>query len=398
MDVKPTGETIARALREPRGYAIAIAVLASLATSLLIGLAIAWQNARAREAQVEQFGRATVKQLASLSVEPLIALDKIHLGVLVTRLADLDAVRLAAVLTLDDRVVATAGTESLEGAHEFTEPIGIEGEIAGYARVVVEDDAIGRSFSPGFAVWLMVALAGLMAGFVANYSHIYLFEPRPVEPIDEADEATAEAALQFLTVVNFFNQNRINATQRAEVLRHARDRLERVASATRNRLLDLPGTGWILQSQAKASDGDAGFDAFCAALAAAELLDELNADATHNPGIELVFRFGLHTSEVLASMDDIRKSDALQDALVLSAVAPDGSVAASAEAFERLLRPERLIVDELSNAVLQSLSTDRRDGCVIVSTIADAYRPVLDRLLDQLHGVQAGTTSRPSTF
>jgi uncharacterized membrane protein affecting hemolysin expression len=165
MDVKPTGETIARALREPRGYAVAIAAFASLATSLLIGLAIAWQNARARETQVEQFGRATVKQLASLSVEPLIALDKIHLGVLVTRLADLDAVRLAAVLTLDDRVVATAGTESLEGAHEFTEPIGIEGEIAGYARVVVEDDAIGRSFSPGFAVWLMVVLAGLMAGF-----------------------------------------------------------------------------------------------------------------------------------------------------------------------------------------------------------------------------------------
>src|SRR5262249_34901159 len=98
-------------------------------------------------------------------------------------------------------------------------------------------------------------------------------------------------------------------------------------------------------------------------------------------------------------MEDIRKSDALQDALVLSAVAPDGSVAASAEAFERLLRPERLIVDELSNAVLQSLSTERRDGCVIVSTIADTYRPGLDRFLDALPRDQpAGTTSRPSTF
>jgi len=392
MDVRQSARYVSRALREPRTFAIAVATAASLLTSLLVGAAWTWQNESARSAQIEEIGRSTVGQLASLSVEPLIALDRMRLAVLVTRLAELSTIRLASVLTLDDRVVALAGDESLAGATVYLEPITFEGEVAGYARVLVEDAAVGRSLDPGLPVWLVIALSAVGAALAAHFLQSWLFAEEPEAPdADDADAVEAPARdVEFLLVVNLFNQNLVPQPQRSEVLREARLRIERLSTASRARVLDLPGTGWIVRIPVVTSNNDHAFDAFCVALAIAEALDELNAEPSRPRGIELRFRLGLHIASPLDSDETLRQSDALHDALVLSAVAPDGSVAASEEAFERLLRPERLVVDELANAVLASLTTARRDGCVVVSTTADAYRPALERLLASVEGITGG--------
>jgi hypothetical protein len=89
--------------------------------------------------------------------------------------------------------------------------------------------------------------------------------------------------------------------------------------------------------------------------------------------------------------------DAIADTVVLSAVAPEGSIAASRDAFERLSRPERFIVDEQTNPILRTLSTAAHDSCVIVSAVADAYGAALDHQAELLRA-QEDSTSTPSTF
>jgi uncharacterized membrane protein affecting hemolysin expression len=394
MDVRL--DRFRHALADPRLFAIAVAALASLLTSLLIGVAWAWQYATARDARIQDFGVATVRQLATLAVEPLLAADRIRLGALVTQLAAMPTVRLASVHTLDDQLVALAGDESLAGAHAFVESIAFEGEVAGYARITVEDAAIGESLVPGPAVWLMVALAVAGAALAAHFAYAALFEEDPVPDGDDAMPPDASARVELLTVVNFFNQNRIPAERRGAIVGDARARLERLVRSSTTRLVELPGTGWALCTTADGRDPDFAFAAFCTALAATELLDELNEGPDRLPGIELAFRCALLVSKTaFDTVDSLRTSDTLQDALVLSAAAPNGCVVASAEAFERLLRPERFVVEELANALLGELTSQRRGGGVVVSTIAESYRPAVDRLVA---GAQPGTTSSPSTF
>jgi hypothetical protein len=382
MDVRRIAAALAIP-RRPRSFAVAAAVVAAAVAAVLTSLAWAWQNDADRDRNVDDFGRATVRQLATLAMEPLLANDRIRLGVLVTQLAEMPTVRLASIVTVDDRIVAMAGREAAGDTRRFVEEIAFEGEIAGHARLDVAVSAVGASILPGAAVWLMAVLAAAGSGLAVYFLWLGRFEPSVVTP--EAESPPTEPVgrvVDYLTVVNFFNQARLPSEQRVAVLRAARARLERLAARTRSRLVDLPGTGWVLASRENSRDPDFGFPTLCTALAAVEWLDELNGDPARLPGIELSFRLGVHVaSPPFESVEALRQSDALQDALVLSAVAPTGCIAASTEAFERLPRPERLVVDELAHPMLQSLSTSRRDGCIVVSTIADAYRPALDRLL-----------------
>ena len=68
----------------------------------------------ADDARRADIGRALAGQLASLSIEPLFVDDRILLGVLATKMADVDAVENVSILTIDERVIAEAGVEGVE--------------------------------------------------------------------------------------------------------------------------------------------------------------------------------------------------------------------------------------------------------------------------------------------
>jgi hypothetical protein len=109
------------------------------------------------------------------------------------------------------------------------------------------------------------------------------------------------------------------------------------------------------------------------------------------------FRFGVHVTTRHSGTTVDANSDAVRDTVVLSAVAPEGSIAASHDAFERLSRPERFIVEEQANPILRTLTTAAHERCVIVSAVADAYGAALDHQADLLRS-QEDSTSTPSTL
>jgi hypothetical protein len=144
-------------------------------------------------------------------------------------------------------------------------------------------------------------------------------------------------------------------------------------------------------------DADQCFKVLCAALLLAESLDDLNRARHLAARLEMKFRFGAHVVTRPGTAEADADSDAIGDTIVLSAVAPEGSIAASREAFARLSRPERFVAESLSNPILQTLTTAAHDSCVIVSAVADAYGAALDRQAELMRA-QEDSTSTPSTL
>ena len=171
MYVKPMWPNVRDALTRRRWQATTLALGASLVTALLLG--VSWYRSveDARSARMAQFGNAAAAQLAALAIEPLITLDRIRLGVLATRMSELPELESVTIVTVDDRIVANAGTRPLADTPLFTHPIEFEGAVAGYVQIAISADAFSASgfaaaylFLPALIAALLSAVAGYLLG------------------------------------------------------------------------------------------------------------------------------------------------------------------------------------------------------------------------------------------
>ena len=400
MQLKPRWSAARDALTRRRWQATTLALAASLLTTAL--LAVSWYRSieDARSARMAQFGNAAAAQLASLSIEPLITLDRIRLGVLATRMSELPELESVTIVTVDDRIVANAGSRPLADTPLYTHPVEFEGAVAGYVQIAVAPTAFSASgfdtpylLLPALVSALLAAVAGYLLGLRLEASS----EGEPLtDDVDvESDPAAPPSTAQWLLAVNLLNLMALPAAERAAVLADVRRRATLIARQHGALARDLANVGVLLTFAD--DDRDQCFKVLCAALLLADSLENLNESRHLAARPELKFRFGAH---VIASTGDAPDADpdAIQDTVVLSAVAPEGTIAASREAFGRLQRPERFIAEEQSNPILRTLSTASHDGCVIVSAVADAYGAALDQRAERLRAQEADSTSTPSTF
>jgi hypothetical protein len=382
------------ALTQLRWQATALALLVSLLTALVIG--VSWYRSAedARSARMAQFGSAAAAQLAALAIEPLITLDRIRLGVLATRMSELPELESITIVTVDDRVVANAGARPRSDTPLFTHAIEFEGATAGYVQVAIAADAFSASRLATAYLLLPALIAALLAA-VAGYVLGLRLEATPeLEVTDDSPEVPA-GTTRWLLAVNLLNLMSLPGAERATVLTDVRRRAVLVARQHQAAASDLANIG-ILLSFAD-SGPDQCFKVLCAALVLAETLDDLNEARHVAARPELKIRFGAHVMTHINGAALDATSDAVADTIVLSAVAPEGSIAASRDAFARLSRPERFVVEPLSNPILRTLSTTEHDSCVIVSAVADAYGASLDRQTELLRA-QEDSTSTPSTL
>ena len=164
MHVKPMWPSVRDALTQLRWQATLLALGASLLTALVIG--VSWYRSAedARSARMAQFGDAAAAQLAALAIEPLITLDRIRLGVLATRMSELPEIESITIVTVDDRIVANAGSRPRADTPLFTHAIEFEGAIAGYVQVAIAADAFSASGIATPYLLLPALIAALLAG------------------------------------------------------------------------------------------------------------------------------------------------------------------------------------------------------------------------------------------
>jgi len=314
------------------------------------------------------------------------------------------------IVTIDDRVLAEAGDPTTANARVFTAPIVLEGDLAGHARITLDPYAFSTPTSDVVA-WLIVALAALglctTGGFALGRSLVdrraRLLEAQRAAAAN--DERARAPKARLMLVINLFNQLSMPSAQRHRVIAACADRLEGIADLYGGQCEPLPGTGLMMrfddlrtqqETEAEAANANArAFDAACAALLAVDVVGELVAAPPLENLPALDFRFALHVLELPA--DARYEADAINDAVLLSAVAPGREIAASHDLFGRLPGHERFGTRTQDYAVLHALVTARKGSCVLISGAEDALRSELDGQVDRLICV-APSTSRPSTF
>lgn len=398
MPVKTVWSKVRDALTRRHWQATLLALGASLLTALLLG--VSWYRSveDARSTRVAQFGNAAAAQLAALSIEPLFTLDRIRLGVLATRMSELPEIESVTIVTVDDRIVANAGTRPLADTPLFTHDIEFEGVVAGSVQIAIDADAFSASGFSAAYLWLP-ALIGALLSAVAGYLLGLRLDavPELELPSESEEQQSPDEITEWLLAVNLLNLMAVPSKERADVLAEVRRRATRVARQHGAVASDLSNIGALLVFPDRDSEPDQCFKVLCAALLLAESLDNFNEALHIAARPEMKFRFGVHVTSRSGGAGTEPNSDAVQDTVVLSAVAPEGSIAASHDAFGRLSRPERFVVEEQTNPILRTLTTAAHDSCLIVSAVSDAYGAALDHQAELLRS-QEDSTSTPSTL
>jgi hypothetical protein len=379
-----------------------LALTASLATSALIAWAWHGQSAAFDQGRVDRYGNALSAQIATLAVEPLIAGDRIRLGVLAQRLIEFPEIASVAIHTIDDRMVAHAGATGGRELLQFSHPIAFEETVAGYVRLSVDADSFR---GPGLTqLWLPAVIMLLTSGGLgfALGQHIEArttARPRAALPVPDAVMGNVAAPARYLLVVNLFNQSQIPPERRGPVLEQVRQRAAAVAALYRGEFTELTGTGYLAVFTS-GEESDFCFRVLCAALLCADMLEEMNDGEYRDLEPRMIFRYGLHRTSALGDADDPqdwKRSEAVADAMLLSAVAANGAVAMSGEAFTQLDYAERAQWQPYDNPILETMTTASGDGCALVTDLSEDYRALLDNAAELLLA-QPPSTASASTF
>jgi hypothetical protein len=376
-----------------------LALGASLLTTLLI--ALSWQNQvdEVDQGRVDRYGAALTAQLAAVSLEPLISGDRIRLGVLAQRMVEFPEIATVSVHTIDDRTIATAGEAQNRFLRQYVHPIELGETVAGHVRLTVDPEAFRVPVTS--RLWLPALIMLLTSGGLgyALGQHIQartLPRPRPPAPVLRTGPLhDGNAAEQYLLVVNFFNQSSVPPEPRSEVLARVQARVHQVALLYGGESVELPGTGLLVRF-AQAEDAEPSFRFLCAALLCADMLEELNDGEYRNLSPRLIFRFGLHvtlTGSMPVESAQWRETEFAADTLLLSAVARNGTVALSGEAFAQLDASDRCDWQPCRNPILDTMTTGNGARCVIVNDLVDDYRTLLDNELELLLAQPPSTAS-----
>lgn len=309
---------------------------------------------------LEDYGSILAEQLAGLTVESIVKQDRIALNVLAERIAQTEAVAGVAVFGVDGQRLAGYGNFAEQQPFEFTEPVVIDDAYAGYARIVLEPDALATTdnfnqLAPWIAASLVTCITlGLL---IVWLTHVPLHAAKigalgsPSTPAITAEANTPGA---YLLVVNLFNQHDLNNEIRDEIVAACETDIRAVADLYGADWLSLPGTGFALSiSQRPAQDH--AFEAACAALVLAKLCGK---NAPH-PLLAPKFRFSLQPLVLhQGQLNAHSYSDELADAVLRSAVADDATIALSTPFFDKLAEPERLALTHEHNPALAALRGD----------------------------------------
>ncbi len=355
------------------------------------GLMLLWSLSSDEEAHIDQFGTAIVGALSSQVVEPLVNRDLIHLGVLINRVTALPAVSGASVHGMDNEPLALSG--KLTSGRTFSEQVVGNGRSLGVLRVHIDASRFdtGLSFSFVLASMLWVGLVPLVVLGASQISRSAL-EFRMNRKVSE-ESAEYLATLPepdpepcYLVAVNLFNQLSLTPEQCARELTFTRMTAARVAALHHGEVADLPGTGLLLTFGGSHSD-DRPFHVLCAAFALSRLLAEGESLGRYRLGVHML---------TLEPDDELSvNSDPVKDTAILSALAKDNTIVASATLVEQVPYQQRLVLETMQHPLLEELETIG-GGATLAKALAPPHDDLIAQQLLELRGEAGSDTDDQS--
>jgi uncharacterized membrane protein affecting hemolysin expression len=393
-------------LVKPDREVLKVAAVTALVTAIAL-LLVAYATDREQE-RMDQFGAATARALAELVVEPLLKQDRMHLGVIGNRLADIPQVDAVASYTLDNEVLASTGTDQ---ALPYAEAVTVDGSIVGYVRVGLDPQAFAELDPTRMLLNLLVLLllpfviasswsltqparrqelVARLPRLPANppWAPRHLPAPKPEAPValPEPEPDPAEV-VHYLVAVNLYNQLSLPPTEREFELSLCVELAEAVAGIYQGQVVGVAGLGAVVSFD-HTDDPDRPFQIICAAQVLARLLREEAPFGVYRLGLNLTLR---PADEPLPVNDD-----AIADAALLSALAKDATLALSQPFAAALAERERVVMKPLVNPLLDELTTSNA-GCYLVTELEAPYAAEVIHKAEQLRSQREGISS-PSTF
>lgn len=345
-----------------------------------LGLVLLWSMTQDEDAHIDHFGGALVSALASQSVEPLLARDLIHLGVLINRVASLQEVTGASIHSMDNEPLALSG--DVRRGRVFAEQVVGNGQSVGVVRIHLDENRFGSGLPWAFllASLIWVALVPLVVLGAGQLSSLELRPSRPNRP-EEMEPLTAvlpepEPEPCYLVAVNLFNQLSLSPEQCIQELDFARMTAARIAALYHGEVSDLPGTGLLLSFDTTHSD-DRPFHVLCATFALRQLLAD--ADSLGR------YRLGVHTLTLAPDEVLNLRADAVKDAAVLSALARDNTIIVSNAIIELVPYVQRVVTDPVNHPLLEELESIG-GGAHIARALAEPHDQLVAEQLAELRG------------
>ena len=336
---------------------------------------------------------ALTASLAQVSAAPLLRQDRIELGLLARRYAQVPGITGVTVYTLDNQVVAN--TEPAPRGQSFTEAVTADDSTIGYVKLHL--DAAG--FAPQAtlaqrllqALWLIAVVAATLALALARPA-----VPAWLVPWRAAREATVEVSLPaasdgHVAVCNLHNQLSMAADERAEVVSAALEDADAVAGLYGGQAAALPGRGLCIHFPHRpGSDGDRAFEVICATFVLAGVLQQRQRRG--------VFRFGAHVFQPDDAGAEPADSPHVADASLLAASATNGQLAISAELLVGCEHRDGLRLIQLTHPLREDMSTVA-DECHLVCGLNERYQTLIQGQVESLAGdTGAYSTDNASTF
>ena len=365
-------------------------LVASTVTLLLIDYVLE----RRAVARMDHFGAALGTLAAELAADPMLRPNPVAFSNLGHRMTAFDKVVGFSIYTVDDRVMVFTGRDADDrGTVHYTFPVTVDDAVVGYARVVLDSER----FRPTLAELVSVSVPFWLLGLVGTVALVSLggrlarnAGARAARPVPE-DEAKAA----FVLVVNLFDQTNVQRAEKGVVLGLALERVDQLANIYSGRAEPLQGTGILLVFDDNESS-DRCFEVICAALLTARVMELTNfrRAASARP----TFRFGLHRFGGSESDVAVEESEAVREALLLSALAADGKLAVSEEVFARVDQPDRLSADIASRRDVDALAGTSLRGYRLVHGAEGSHATVIERQAQLFAGRRRrSSTSRADT-
>lgn len=362
------------------GFLVASAVIFVLVDHVLE------RNAAVR---MDRFGDALGTLAAELAVEPMLRPNPVAFSNLGHRMTAFEEVVGFSLYTVDDRVLVFSGRDARDpGTVHHTHPVASDDTVIAYTRIVLDRDRFRPSVAELFAVsvpfWLLALAATL--GLVAVCRRVAHASSARKEHVESVEGGAA-----FLLVINLFDQGKMPREEQGAVVGLALERADQLANIYGGKAEPLPGTG-ILMVLDDTGSGDRCFEVLCAALLTAKVIELTNfrRAASSKP----TFRFGLHRCDETGPSVTVEESEEAREALLLSALAPDGKLAVSEEVFARIDRPDKLAADA---SVRQALSGTNLSGYRLVHAALGSQGDVIERQAQLFARRRRSSTSRAAT-
>ena len=364
-------------------------VVGFLAASSVTVLLIDYVLERRAVARMDHFGNALGSLAAELAADLMLRPNPVAFSNLGHRMTAFDEVVGFSLYTVDDRVLVFSGRDARDpGTVHHTHPVAADDTVVAYVRVVLDRER----FRPSVAELLSVSVPFWLLALAATIGLVVVFRRTArTSKARDGDGENIESGAAFLLVMNLFDQRSMPREEQGAVLGLALERADQLANIYGGKAEPLPGTG-ILMVFDDTGGGDRWFEVICAALLAARVIELTNfrRAASSRP----TFRFGLHRCDEPGPKVTVEESEEAREALLLSALAPNGKLAVSEEVFSLIDRPDKLEADVSPRRALAGTSLS---GYRLVHAALGSYGTVIERQAQLFARRRRSSTSRAVT-